>query len=267
MAGKKHYQKSRVVDGVMPVSLSSWKWFGDFVQKELLDFRQYVFRGQASGNWKLKSTLDRLLETRRVVERPTLRAAHLRGFQEAVRGRRGPHPRILTDDNDWWALGQHHGLASPLLDWTESPYVALYFAFHELDTDAADTRVVWALAAASVAQKSRELLEGSRLGIEPVGPEPAVVTIVRPMSDENARLVSQRGLFVRGPDGTALEDWVRTNFAGSRLGILLKIEIPNKDRTVCLRALNRMNINHLSLFPDLMGASVYCNTDLRIKDY
>ena len=49
--------------------------------------------------------------------------------------------------------------------------------------------------------------------------------------------------------------------------ILIRITIPNKDRIDCLRSLNRMNINHLTLFPDLYGASRFCNHHAATKNY
>lgn len=52
-----------------------------------------------------------------------------------------------------------------------------------------------------------------------------------------------------------VEIWVKNYFSDSESEMLLRIEIPESDRAQCLRALNRMNINHLSLFPDLTGAS------------
>jgi len=41
----------------------------------------------------------------------------------------------------------------------------------------------------------------------------------------------------------------------------------HSDRNDFLRFLNRMNINYLSLFPDLDGAAKHCNMRLEIDNY
>jgi hypothetical protein len=151
----------------------------------------------------------------------------------------------------WWALGQHFGLATPLLDWTRSPFAAAYFAFEEIGSDSTHHRVVYGLDQRAVKQKSDEVLEAQSFE----SGRPPVIEFVDPTSDENQRLVSQSGLFTRAPIGTPIEQWIARAFESSTEGALLRIEIPNGDRLACLRALNRMNINHLSLFPDLTGSS------------
>lgn len=40
---------------------------------------------------------------------------------------------------------------------------------------------------------------------------------------------------------------------------ICKIYIPNEERAECLRHLRMMNVHHASLFPDLLGASQFCN--------
>lgn len=94
------------------------------------------------------------------------------------------------------------------------------------------------------------------------------VEFIRPLSDENQRLVNQAGLFSRFPVGTNVQSWVQTNFKGKGNGFtLIKIYIPNKEREECLKSLNRMNINHLTLYPDLYGASRFCNLFGEIERY
>ena len=108
----------------------------------------------------------------------------------------------------------------------------------------------------------------SNPNIELINKRKPTVKIVKPLSDENSRLVSQRGLFTRGPNNMDLEEWVKKHntYKGAEM-TMIKIEIPTKGIQDCLRYLNRMNINHSTLFPDLSGASEYSNKHLVINRY
>ena len=249
--------------GIQSVNIREWRYFPAYVDEELLDYPSFIYRGHAAAHWVLEPTLDRILRTRGQLVRRTVRAKHLEAFQFAVRGRRGSNPPHVSTENDWWALGQHQGLATPLLDWTHSPYVAAYFAYEEPRQAEHGDCGIYAIDTTSFEKRSRIIERQSS------GPgRPFVVEFIRPLSDESASLVSQSGLFTRAPDGIHLEEWVRSSFPRKQEEVVfIKIVLPSKDRTTALRALNRMNINRLSLFPDLSGASRFCNLSLQIDKY
>ena len=289
MARKKRWEEYNIIDGYGEVHLFSWRYFFDFVHQRMLDYETYIWRGERCDNWLLESTLDRLIKKAKIAKtkRYNFRQSHLEQFKFGSRGRRGPNPPRLESENDWWALGQHFGLATPLLDWTMSPFVAAYFAYINIGENQTKNRVIYALHRPSVEDRVNEIIRteenrrrkekkereasGKPLSIlESVmldSPIRAEMEFIRPFSDENQRLVNQGGLFTRAPDDTNIETWVRKNFEGKDRYHLMKIFLPNKDREICLRGLNRMNINHLTLFPDLYGASVFCNLFAQIKNY
>lgn len=254
-------------DGTSTFRLASWTHFFDFLEGEIFSFtgpqkRSYLWRGQRRADWSLSTTLDRQLEeigisTLSPDSLEEISTGHLENFRYAARGRRGSSPPILSE-NEWWALGQHFGLATPLLDWTRSPFAALYFAFENGSVDEDVPRAVYALDESAVLAKAFEVETGPSIekGRLPI------VEIVDPMSDENQRLVSQGACFTRAPIGTSIERWVQRAFEGSSEPVLIRIELPNTERLNCLQALSRMNINHLSLFPDLSGASRSTNLKL-----
>lgn len=248
--------------GVAICKLSSWKYFSDYVNQELLDYTSYVFRGHADSLWKLEPTLDRVIKN----PESSKRSLHLENFKYEVRGRRGPNPSIMQDENDWWALGQHHGLHTPLLDWTESPFVALYFAASNAHKLRTNSLAVFAFFQHSANVFNNAITNDPNVAL--VNDRKPTVKIVKPLSDENRRLVSQRGLFTRGPNNMDIESWVNkyNTYKGGEMS-LIKIIIPNSGIQDCLRYLNRMNINHSTLFPDLSGASDYCNKHLTINKY
>lgn len=245
----------------MEVELSSWKYFYDYFRQEMLDFSHYVWRGQRDATWALDSSFDRAMRFKPKAKFASSAKQHLACFKLASRGRRGTSPANITSDDDWWALAQHHGMATPLLDWTESPFAALYFAFDKEQAPTSEKRAIWALG--STVSKNKEIVK-AHAGAG----DPPTLTFIRPMQDENSRLVSQSGLFTRAPYGETVNSWLAHNYAGHTAGAkLIKITIPNRDRPECLRTLAKMNISHLSLFPDLYGAGQYCNKHLSIEKY
>lgn len=223
----------------------------------LPNYREYLWRGQRNAKWELYSSLDRL---RRTSGKAIDRDVHLQEFKRAALGRRGPFPPPLQDDEQWWALGQHFGLATPLLDWTASPFVAAFFAFTEPDTKVTE-RAVFALCALPLMEKYKEAITAG-------GSTRPLPMVTVPELDENSRLISQAGAFTSLPDGYSVESCIRISFPGHlRPPVLFKFLLPNKERETCLKDLVRMNIHPASLFPDLSGASQFCNIRSSIHGY
>ncbi|MBI4718175.1 MAG: FRG domain-containing protein [Planctomycetes bacterium] len=276
--------------GVCQWTLESWEQFDKFVKDGYSEDEVHVFRGQADVGWPLISTIDRLekrFPTRKNTGGgvpsafrvpPACRDIHLRAFQEAARRARGPAAPDFSPE-EWWAYAQQHGLATPLLDWTYSPYIALFFAMEEKECRRNDgefgepeQRAVFALHSAFLSNMARpatteceaEHLNAAFATAEGFAfPTPRFVV---PRTHVGFRQDSQATVFLGMPSGSSLEDFVRMKWKGFparsdelRSTVVHKVIIPNQDRIGCLKWLNRMNINRWSLFPDEDGAAKYVN--------
>jgi hypothetical protein len=93
---------------------------------------QLLFRGQADASWTLRATLDRFRTFTNDVERLFFVNGLLEEFRrEAVIVKSAAD--MLPENDALELLARHHGLRSPLLDWTQSPYIASYFAYNSND--------------------------------------------------------------------------------------------------------------------------------------
>ena len=233
------------INGVISViKCKSWNGFIDLLHNEnaLKRNHGYFYRGQASENWKLEPTLKRNVKSKNL---ENIKTKTLSTFKKHCLGRRGHNPANLNE-NEWWAVGQHFGLNTPLLDWTESPYVAAFFAFNNV-IDNKGNVVVWLLSKGINKTPCIEKLRKDKQ-----------LEFVFPYIDENSRLINQRGLFVKSPDMVCIEQWAKDIKDTGTIG-LAKILIPKSERQFALDSLDKMNINEFTLFPDLSGAGMYSN--------
>ncbi len=253
-------------DGIVTYHLESWRQFSSWLTnavyettpaKSAEDF-EFIWRGQRDDGWKLTPSLGRMLGDLPGTVQIELAKQQLNVFRQNARGRRAAGAPKLTDEDEWWALGQHYGLATPLLDWTPSPYAAAYFAFEDKNCET-EHRVIYAL--------NRTLIERRNEHIEITGEsedDSPILSFLASESDDNPRMISQGGLFTKGPIGIDIATWVRSAFPGQCTPVLFEAKIANSERYTCLRDLARMNIHHLSLFPDLSGACRRTNLQLEV---
>jgi FRG domain-containing protein len=103
-----------------------------------------LFRGQRSVSWNLKTTLERYLNQDISVE---LYNYYLTSIHPAVESYTGKKWLIENDpvineryfqtppNYEFMTYARHHGFPSPLLDWSQSLYIALFFAFQKAHID------------------------------------------------------------------------------------------------------------------------------------
>lgn len=255
--------------GRIPVTrLEHWSDYTKLLESDFFNQHdtQFVFRGHRRHDWAMTPTLGRLTPNGIVTQE--LANEQIELFRKAIRGRIADHS-LLDDENEreadeLWSIGQHHGLMTPLLDWTYSPYVALFFAFAKQDRNDEKDNPYRAIY----------ILNKSFISDDEICPD---IRVFEPRKDDHGRLVSQAGLFTFSPFDATIEnklievltsedfedDELKNASEEEQAAILAKyickVYIKNEDQQSCLKHLRRMNVHHASLFPDLIGAADYCN--------
>jgi hypothetical protein len=212
----------------------------------------FLFRGQCDSRWKLQTSLER--EGRRIVD-----LCHYWefacGIASSMKNRAGVSriPKATKDNIPGWLIPaylgrrrmlpnqallcylRHHGFPSPLLDWTESAYVASFFAYSEMRTGTREVSIYVHLPTRNDPSKKQDFkvpvsyaLNQRHNPTERHASQKCVQTVALVVKKDRALMIPHE--------------------KANQLSYLAKITMPGSCRKSVLADLSDMNISHYDLF-------------------
>lgn len=212
----------------------------------------FIFRGQSCSAWGLEASFDRKfahqLAPRALEDFYKRRISAFERNYRIYGGMSGQplelNPANVTDasSDDMEALAQHFGLATRLMDWSLSLYVAAFFAFSSMDGCKSGMVSVWAM---------------SRLAFDIFSINH--VEHIENFYQKNVRNLWQYGSFIKNKT-------VKRNVAelfynespyyekkSEQEPLLIRFDIPSSEMRVAHDDLNMMRINSMTIFPGIHG--------------
>jgi hypothetical protein len=215
------------------------------ISREFKSDPRWKFRGQSKVEWDLR---PRIARNKRGATSERDQFNYWKNIAVSML------PKTPSNDWEWLAIAQHHGLATRLLDWTFHILAAAFFAACDYKYHAEDG-VVYALFEDAVYKKRRPR-NAKDYPLESVGICIVHAPLITP------RVGAQAGLFtIHGqPDGAdtdgelyeCLKHYVDRKGLGDYLYQIV-IRAGYKERL--LFDLSQFGVHWLTLFPDLWGLS------------
>ncbi len=228
----------------------------------------FIYRGHADAAWPLQSSLERIIGSKWSSE-------EAKKFEEYSISQFKSKFHLYDHENiqpnsklAWLSIMQHYGVPTRLLDFTESPYVALYFALEAYTPQTHNDLAIFALDYSTVMDRSIQHINSkdstfkeTRTSIvekqdeifDNVVDQSAydIAWIAEP-KQLNARLDRQAGSFLlSGNRGLRIQEVL-----DSKLYIdvkIHKIRVSQSLYTNIFTLLRKMNITSKSLYGDLDG--------------
>lgn len=225
------------------IAFETWKDFREgllrFAAHSASERSKWWFRGHSSVQYEVKATIDRARTFANDAERERIIQVLLLEFRREAMVVTGSS--LLPSGDDLELLARHHGLPSPLLDWTLSPWIASFFAYLTADASKDASVGIYALNRTQI--------------------DPSILTSANAMANAqleiiddaerlrfNRRALQQRGVFLRvSTISRSLEDLLGN--------ALFRFVLPASARANALADLDQMLLNPTNLMYDLDGAA------------
>lgn len=222
------------------------------LERDQKDYKGAIwFRGQGCKGWKLAPGYLRL-------KSPPSESTLLKRFKQSAAMLLDRDPK---DSFDWLFLMQHYGLPTRLLDWSESPLVALYFAVEKHEKYCGQDAALWCLRPSELNKRANiqddheeffipsfddQELKNYSLEILASGPKRTrLLPIATIATRNNTRIQAQLGVFtIHHLDEVAVEDIGDTNH-------VVKYTIPDAKRALILDQLRLLGFSKFTMFPEL----------------
>jgi hypothetical protein len=310
---------------IKPTPLKDFDAFAKLASEQA-NLHGVSWRGQANANWPLLSSAFRAEQSRMAIYCPvTGEEDHWkdipsigRSVEERLKyaSRRlqkaigvDPHLCLLYRDSllsrdihdrteeyeELLAIGQHHGLCTPLLDVTSSAYVALFFASvdalaRQSRNKKANSKIgiwkipsnLWHFEESRILERCRPALEAAYRQEDLVKNHDKDVKDLHKVTIRNVfprflvspRMAAQQASFVRVYPDMPLDHALSVFFKCFSSGEsdcfadqLQLFTLPAENALLYLMQLRKMNISHETLFPDLDGHMATLNLSLDHYDY
>ncbi len=233
------------------ITIDSWDVFNHLIHD--LD-GDWIFRGQSNSSWPLETSFSRFVSEIRKLDGISISPVKLYECElDIINEFKRVSPLFLNDSVTSDVLEnlcvmQHYGTPTRLLDFTCSPYIALFFAISEGVSEAAvfflkPSTLIELNGSDSIEQSEIENIFGEN--------EKSQIILYSP-AWTSERLHSQQGLFLLPARLDKTFSQILSGYLLDKYS-LLKVIIPKALRLDGVRMLLDMNISSGSLFPGLEG--------------